>query len=67
MTIVEAPLQPLVVPISIAILIGLFLVQSRGTAKVGNLFGPVMLVYFAVLAALGVTNIARASRDRRQR
>ena len=39
LTIVEAPLQPLVIPISIAILIGLFLVQSRGTAKVGNLFG----------------------------
>jgi len=57
LTIVEAPLQPLVVPISIAILIGLFLVQSRGTAKVGNLFGPVILIYLAVLAALGVTNI----------
>jgi KUP system potassium uptake protein len=57
LTIVEAPLQPLVVPISIAILIGLFLVQSRGTAKVGALFGPVILVYLAVLAALGVTNI----------
>ena len=56
-------MQPLVIPISIAILIGLFLVQSRGTAKVGALFGPVILVYFAALAALGVTNIARASRD----
>src|SRR5437868_2810874 len=57
LTIVEAPLQPLVVPISIAILIGLFLVQSRGTARVGALFGPVILVYLAALAALGVTNI----------
>jgi len=57
LTIVEAPLQPLVVPISIAILIALFLVQSRGTAKVGALFGPVILVYLAALAALGVTNI----------
>ena len=57
LTIVEAPLQPLVVPISIAILVGLFLVQSRGTAKVGALFGPVILVYLAALAALGVTNI----------
>jgi KUP system potassium uptake protein len=57
LTIVEAPLQPLVVPISIAILIGLFLVQSRGTAKVGALFGPVILIYLAALAALGVTNI----------
>ena len=57
LTIVEARLQPLVVPISIAILVGLFLVQSRGTAKVGALFGPVILIYLAVLAALGVINI----------
>ena len=57
LTIVEAPLQPLVVPIAIAILIALFLVQSRGTAKVGMLFGPVILVYLAVLAALGISNI----------
>ena len=57
LTIVEAPLQPLVVPISIAILIGLFLVQSRGTAKVGALFGPVILIYLATIALLGVTNI----------
>jgi KUP system potassium uptake protein len=57
LTIVEAPLQPLVVPISIAILIALFLVQSRGTAKVGLLFGPVILIYLAVLAALGISNI----------
>jgi KUP system potassium uptake protein len=60
LTIVEAGLQPLVIPISIAILIGLFLVQSRGTAKVGGLFGPVILVYMAALAALGVSNIMRA-------
>ena len=59
LTIVHAQMQPLVVPISIAILVGLFIVQSRGTAKVGNLFGPVMLVYFAVLAALGLMNIMR--------
>jgi KUP system potassium uptake protein len=57
LTIVEAQMQPLVVPISIGILIGLFLVQSRGTAKVGNMFGPIMLVYFAVLALLGIINI----------
>ena len=57
LTIVQAQLQPLVVPISIAILVGLFLVQARGTAKVGNMFGPIMLAYFAVLAGLGVMNI----------
>ena len=57
LTVVQAGLQPLVIPISIGILIGLFLVQSRGTAKVGNLFGPVMVFYFAVLAALGLANV----------
>ena len=57
--IVQSSLQPLVVPISIGILIALFLVQARGTARVGNIFGPVMLVYFAALAALGIPNIAR--------
>ncbi|MES2119803.1 MAG: potassium transporter Kup [Pseudomonadota bacterium] len=56
--IVQPGLQPLVIPISISILIGLFLVQSRGTAKVGTLFGPIILVYMATLAALGVSNIA---------
>jgi KUP system potassium uptake protein len=56
--IVQSSLQPLVVPISIGILIALFLVQARGTATVGNLFAPVMILYFAVLAALGVPNIA---------
>ena len=55
--IVQPGFQPLVVPIAIGILVALFLVQSRGTAKVGNIFGPVMLVYFAVLATLGITNI----------
>ena len=57
LTVVEARLEPLVIPISIGILIGLFLVQSRGTAKVGGLFGPVILVYMAVLATLGISNI----------
>src|SRR5438270_9120758 len=57
LTVVEAGLQPLVIPISIGILIGLFLVQSRGTAKVGTFFGPIILIYMATLALLGVTNI----------
>ena len=55
--VVQPAMQPLVIPISIGILFGLFLVQSRGTAKVGTLFGPVILVYLAALALLGVTNI----------
>ena len=56
--IVEDGLAPLVLPISVAILVALFLIQSRGTAKVGALFGPIVLVYFATLAVLGVANIA---------
>jgi KUP system potassium uptake protein len=57
-TMVEAGLEPLVLPISVAILIALFLIQSRGTARVGLLFGPIVLIYFATLATLGVVNIA---------
>ena len=48
-----------VIPIAIVILIGLFFIQSRGTDAVGKLFGPIMLVYFAVIAALGVIQIAQ--------
>src|SRR4051812_6514178 len=58
LTIAEPSLQTLVMPISIAILVALFVVQSRGTAKVGTLFGPVILVYLAALAGLGLVNIA---------
>src|SRR3982751_545293 len=57
LTVVQSGLQPLVIPISIGILIGLFLVQSRGTAKVGTWFGPVILIYMAALAWLGISNI----------
>jgi KUP system potassium uptake protein len=58
LTIVEAGLQPLVIPVAIAILIALFLVQAHGTGRVGRLFGPIVLIYFTILAVLGVTNIA---------
>jgi len=53
-------LQRFVVPIAIAILILLFAFQHRGTATVGALFGPVTLVWFLCLAALGIPWIARA-------
>ena len=57
---VATPLfAPYVVPITITILIGLFLIQSRGTAKVGQLFGPVMLAWFIVITALGIMQIVR--------
>ena len=48
-----------VIPISLIVLIGLFMVQRHGTARVGALFGPVMLLWFATLAVLGVHSIAR--------
>ncbi len=48
-----------VVPITIAIIVALFLVQSRGTAGIGKVFGPVTLVWFAVLAGLGILQIIR--------
>ncbi len=47
-----------VVPISIVILIGLFSIQKRGTGTIGRVFGPVMVVWFATLAVLGVRQIA---------
>ena len=52
-------LQPYVLPASIAVLFALFVVQPLGTAKIGRTFGPVMFVWFAVIAALGVYGITR--------
>ena len=46
-----------ILPISIVILCGLFGIQQYGTAVIGKLFGPVMLVWFAVIALLGIINI----------
>ncbi len=57
LTTVQPAFQPFVVPTAIVILVGLFLIQSRGTAKVGLLFGPIMLVYFVTLAVLGGIHI----------
>ena len=56
---VSAPsLKPYVVPITVAVLIGLFLVQSRGSERIGAYFGPVMAAWFAVLAAAGLVQVA---------
>ncbi|MEO6360793.1 MAG: potassium transporter Kup [Sphingomicrobium sp.] len=59
LTVINPALEPLVIPIAILILIGLFLVQSHGTARVGTFFGPIVLVYFAALATLGIVNIVQ--------
>ncbi len=52
-------LHPYIVPIALAILVTLFLIQHKGTARVGALFGPIMGAWFVVLAVLGIINIAR--------
>jgi KUP system potassium uptake protein len=59
LTNINAGLATAVVPISLVILIALFLVQSHGTARVGALFGPVLTLWFLALAALGLASIAR--------
>ena len=53
-------LGPAVLPITVVILVGLFVVQSRGTGYIGRLFGPVMFGWFAVIALLGLASIERA-------
>ncbi|MFM5924319.1 MAG: potassium transporter Kup [Novosphingobium sp.] len=50
-------LERLVVPIVVGILVFLFMIQSRGTAKVARMFGPVMIIYFAVIATLGIISV----------
>ena len=57
---VAAPLfSHYVVPITIAIIVALFLFQSHGTARIGKVFGPVMFLWFAALAFLGASQIFR--------
>ncbi|HYX03044.1 MAG TPA: KUP/HAK/KT family potassium transporter, partial [Reyranella sp.] len=58
---VDAPqLAHVVVPLTVAILVVLFLVQRRGTSWIGGIFGPVMLIWFVAIGALGLWGIARA-------
>ncbi|MDA3920154.1 MAG: potassium transporter Kup [Salinisphaera sp.] len=57
LTVATPAFTPYVIPVTIAILIGLFLIQKRGTATVGSYFGPVMVVWFATLALLGIGGI----------
>jgi len=52
-------LKPFVVPLSLAVLLGLFGMQRFGTAVIGRLFGPVIVLWFAVLALIGLVHIAR--------
>jgi KUP system potassium uptake protein len=54
------PLKPVVVPLTVVILIGLFLIQRRGTSFIGRIFGPVMLIWFICAGALGIGGIVKA-------
>ena len=60
LSVVSHTFDALVLPLTLVILIGLFVMQSRGTARIGRLFGPVMVVWFFVLSILGISWIIRA-------
>jgi KUP system potassium uptake protein len=57
--VVSPAFGSMVLPLTLVILLGLFVAQRHGTGKVGGVFGPVMLVWFAVLALLGIVEIVR--------
>jgi KUP system potassium uptake protein len=52
--------EPYVLPLTVLLLVALFLIQHRGTARVGAVFGPVMVMWFCVLAGLGLARISNA-------
>jgi len=56
--VVSPAFKKYLVPLAILILLGLFMVQKRGTTSIGRFFGPVMVVWFLIIALLGVVNIA---------
>ena len=57
LTVVNPNFQQFVIPIALGLLVFLFVLQKRGTAKVGALFAPVMIVYFSVIASMGAWQI----------
>ncbi len=57
--IIAPGLHEFIVPITLCIIVGLFLIQRRGTASVGAFFGPVMCIYFVVIAVLGAVEIVQ--------
>ena len=59
-TSVAAPsLQHLVLPLAVLVLVGLFLIQPSGTGRIGRVFGPVMIAWFATIGVLGAVQIAQ--------
>jgi KUP system potassium uptake protein len=59
LTVIAPQFHIFVVPSTLAILLTLFLVQKKGTAKVGRIFGPVMVLWFLTIAILGIVEIAK--------
>jgi KUP system potassium uptake protein len=57
--VVTSSLKPFVMPMAVVILLGLFAAQRYGTEKIGRAFGPVMMLWFVVIATLGLLSIAR--------
>lgn len=57
--IVEPGMEELIIPITVVIIVALFSVQSRGTATVGRMFGPVMIAWFVTIGVLGISGIAQ--------
>jgi KUP system potassium uptake protein len=55
--LVTPDLEKFILPLTLAILIGLFMIQRRGTASIGRLFGPVMVAWFVAIGLLGAVNI----------
>jgi len=56
--VVSPAFKKFVIPLTLVILLALFMVQKRGTASMGRFFGPIMVVWFVVIAGLGIVNIA---------
>jgi KUP system potassium uptake protein len=59
LNIATPALQPYVVPAAVVILLALFAIQSKGTAAIGHLFGPVMLIWFVTIAVLGISGVVK--------
>jgi KUP system potassium uptake protein len=59
LTVATPLFAPFIVPLTMIVIVALFLIQRGGTARIGRIFGPVMLIWFGVLALLGIVNIAQ--------
>ena len=59
LNIVAPSLQAYVLPLTVAILLGLFLIQPFGTARIGHAFGPIMSVWFLSMALMGLWGVAQ--------